>query len=110
MTDAEKQDTQRDRKPVPDQVVVRGDASVLRDIADALGGHGLQRDVRAFAIPTNNESYSEALDNGSVEALHQAAFVICNPAAPDPALAQGEFGLNYPGVELTEVVEAIRSA
>lgn len=110
MTDAEKQDTQRDRKPVPDQVVVRGDADLLKQVADALAGHTVQRDVRAFVIPTSAESYSEAIDNGAVATLHRAGFVLCSPNTPDPALAQGEFGLNHPGVELTEVVEAIRSA
>lgn len=109
MTDAEKQDTQRDRKPVPDQVVIRGDAGVLRNVADALGINAIQREVRAFAIPASNEAYSEAIDNGALAALHTAGFVICNPSTPDPALAQGEFGLTYPAVELNELVEAVRA-
>ncbi|MCA8910264.1 MAG: hypothetical protein KDB82_01050 [Planctomycetes bacterium] len=109
MPDTDKQDTQRDRKPVPDQVVVRGDANALKEIADALGGKTLQPNVRAFAIPASNEAYSEAIDNGAVAALHAAGFTICNPATSDPELSQGEFGLNYPAVELTEVVESIRA-
>jgi hypothetical protein len=109
MTEPEKQDTQRDRKPVPDQVVIRGDAGALKETADALGGHPLQSEVRAFAIPTDAEAYSEAIDNGAVAALHKAGFIICNPGTSEPALAQGEFGLNFPGVELTEVIESIRA-
>ena len=108
MPDTDKQDTQRDRKPVPDQVVIRGDAAALKETADALGACRLQPGARAFAIPTDAEAYGEAIDNGAVATLHKAGFIICNPATPDPALAQGEFGLNWPGNELTEVLESIR--
>lgn len=109
MPDTDKQDTQRDRKPVPDQVVIRGDAAALKEAADALAGHGIHGTVRAFAIPADAEAYSEAIDNGAVAALHKSGFVICNPSTPDPALAHGEFGLNFPAVTISEVVEAVRA-
>jgi len=105
-----KQDTQRDSKPVPDQVTVRGDANALRDFAEALAGKPVRDGVRAFVIPADTEAYSEALDSGAITALHDAGFTICNPGTPEPALAQGEFELSVPGAELTEVVEAIRGS
>lgn len=106
MTEPPKQDTQRDRKPVPDQVTVRGDAAALHEFASALEGT-LRPEVRGFVIPDSAEAYSEAADNNALAALHSAGFVICNPGTPDPALATGEFGLNWPGADLAEVVDAI---
>ena len=78
MTEATKEDTQRDRKPVPDQVVIRGDAAALKQVTEALGDGVLQPAVRAFAIPADAEAYGEAIDNGAIAALHKAGFVICN--------------------------------
>ena len=104
-----KQDTQRDSKPVPDQVTVSGTATALKEFAEALAGKPVREGVRAYVIPTDAEAYSEALDNGAVTALHSAGFNICDPATPEPALAPGEFELSVPGAELTEVVEAIRA-
>jgi hypothetical protein len=104
-----KQDTQRDSKPVPDQVTVRGDADALKEFAGALAGKPVREGVRAYVIPADAEAYSEALDSGAIGALHDAGFSICDPAMPEPALAPGEFELSVPGAELTEVVEAIRA-
>ncbi|MBZ0136232.1 MAG: hypothetical protein K8I27_07660 [Planctomycetes bacterium] len=109
MPDTGKQDTQRDTKPVPDQVTLRGNAPALREFADALAGKAVRAGVRACVIPDSAEAYSEAIDNGAITTLHDAGFTICNPGTPDPALAQGEFGLSVPGAELTDVVEAIRA-
>ena len=110
MPDTGKQDTQRDTKPVPDQVTVSGDAKVLKEFAEALAGRPVREGVRAYVIPSSAEAYSEALDSGAIAALHDAGFTICDPATPEPALAQGEFELSIPGTELTEVVEAIRAS
>lgn len=109
MPDAAKQDTQRDRKPVPDQVTLRGDAALLKQAAEALAGKPLRAGVRGYVIPADAEACTEAIDNGAISALHQAGFTICDPATPKPALAQGEFELAIPGAELNEVVEAIRA-
>lgn len=109
MPETGKQDTQRDRKPVPDQVTLRGDAALLKQAAEALHGRPLRAGVRGYVIPDNAEFCTEAIDNGAVTALHQAGFVICSPGTKDPALAQGEFGLAHPGAELSEVIEAIRA-
>ncbi|MCB9933505.1 MAG: hypothetical protein H6841_08800 [Planctomycetes bacterium] len=108
MPDTGKQDTQRDRKPVPDQVTLRGDAKALKEVAEALAGKPLHAGVRGYVIPADADAYTEAIDNGAIAALHQSGFTICDPATPKPALAQGEFELAIPGANLTEVVEAIR--
>lgn len=109
MPDAAKQDTQRDRKPVPDQVTLRGDAALLKQAAEALAGKPLRAGVRGYVIPADVDACTEAIDNGAITALHNAGFTICDPATPNPALAPGEFELAIPGAELNEVVEAIRA-
>lgn len=101
------EDTQRDRKPVPDQVTIRGDAAALMQAAEALAGRKLQPSVRAFVTPADAAAYSEAIDNGAIEALHSAGFVICAPGTPDPALAQGEIGMRLPGTALGDMMEAV---
>ncbi|MCG3182574.1 MAG: hypothetical protein ICCCNLDF_00638 [Planctomycetes bacterium] len=107
MPDAAKQDTQRDRKPVPDQVTLRGGAALLKQAAEALAGKPLRAGVRGYVIPADSEAYTEAIDNGAILTLHKAGFVICSPGTKDPAMAQGEFGLAFPGAELNDVIQAI---
>jgi hypothetical protein len=102
----DKQDTQRDAKPVPDQVTVRGDAAALRDAADKLLAHKLNTSVRGFVIPTDAIAYSEAIDNGAISVLHAAGFVICSPGTVDPALAQGEIAMRVPETPLSDMIEA----
>jgi hypothetical protein len=102
----DKEDTQRDGKPVPDQVTVRGDAAILQTVADALRGRALQAGVRGFVIPADAPAYAEALDNGALAALHAAGFVICAPGTLDPALAPGEFGMNLPAEGDSAAVDA----
>jgi hypothetical protein len=106
----DKQDTQRDGKPVPDQLTLRGSAGTLIEAASALAGRHLQPVVRAFVIPDDAAAYSEAIDNRAIEALHRAGFVVCAPLTPDPALAQGEIGMRVPGTSLADTMDAVLGA
>ena len=89
------------------QVTIRGDAGKLREFADGLNGRRVRDGVRAFAIPADNESYSEAIDNGAIKALHTAGFTICNPGTTDPATAQGETTKTWPGEQLDTLLKSI---
>jgi hypothetical protein len=100
------EDTQREAKPVPDQVVIRGDAIALRHAADALAARSLTPAVRGFVIPEDSQAYADAIDNGAVAALHAAGFIICAPGTPEPALAPGEVGMRIPGNELADTMDA----
>jgi hypothetical protein len=101
------EDTQRDTKPVPDQVTIRGDAAALSRVAEALTGRRLQRGVRAFVIPDDAAAYGEAIDGGAIAALHSAGFVICAPGTDDPTPAQGEMGLRMPDSSLAATMDAV---
>jgi hypothetical protein len=101
------EDTQRDAKPIPDQLVIRGDATALRYAADSLVSRTLNPAVRGFVIPTDNEAYTEAIDNGAIAALHAAGFVICAPGTTDPALATGEVGRRIPGTGPADSMDAV---
>jgi hypothetical protein len=100
----ESEDTQRDHKPTPDQVTVRGDAAALKQAADTLAGRRLQPGVRAFAIPTDATAYGEAIDNGAIQTLLDAGFIVCAPGTGDPALAQGEIGMCVPAGTMDAVL------
>lgn len=103
----DKEDTQREQKPVPDQLTLRGDATALRHAADTLAARKLSPAVRAFVIPADNEAYAEAIDNGAIAALHAAGFIICAPGTIDPALATGEVGMRIPGDKPADSMDAI---
>ena len=103
----EKEDTQREQKPVPDQLTLRGDATDLRHAADTLASRKLSPAVRAFVIPADAQAYAEAIDNGAIEALHAAGFIICAPGTPEPALATGEVGSRIPGDEPADSMDAV---
>lgn len=89
------------------QLTVRGDAPKLREFADRLTGKRIREGVRAFAIPADSQSYSEAIDNGAISALHAAGFTICDPDTDDPALAKGETGVAWPGEDFEDVFSEI---
>jgi homoaconitase/3-isopropylmalate dehydratase large subunit len=100
------EDTQREAKPVPDQVVIRGDAVALNQAADALNGRCVRTGVRAFVVPADAAAFSEAIDSGAIADLQAAGFVICNPGT-EPALAQGETGLTVPDSPLADTLNAV---
>jgi homoaconitase/3-isopropylmalate dehydratase large subunit len=64
--------------------VIKGDAEALRKAATELESTPPGPDTPVFVIPTDNEQYSLAIDNGAIATLHKAGATICAPGTPDP--------------------------